>query len=326
VPRVLIAAIGAVMLMLFLGPRVIQWLRDHNVGQFVRPQGEIPEGHAEKQGTPTMGGLLILFAMTVPFLILSTRSTAAMLVLVTTLACGAIGFVDDWMKIVKKRSLGLSGRWKMAALVVIAIALAVVAVRVVGVPTTIDLHVVNYAIEIGPIAFGIVVFLVLAGATNAVNLTDGLDGLAAGTMAIALLAYVGMTFVVTGQRDLAILAACLMGACVGFLWFNSYPASVFMGDTGSFALGGAIAALAVMTKTEILLIFIGGVFVLEALSVMIQVIVFKRTRRRVFLMAPVHHHFEMAGWSETKIIVRFWLVALMFAGIGFTLFFRTLPA
>jgi phospho-N-acetylmuramoyl-pentapeptide-transferase len=323
---VLIAAIGAVMLMLFLGPRVIQWLRDHNVGQFVRPQGEIPEGHAEKQGTPTMGGLLILFAMTVPFLILSTRSTAAMLVLVTTLACGAIGFVDDWMKIVKKRSLGLSGRWKMAALVVIAIALAVVAVRVVGVPTTIDLHVVNYAIEIGPIAFGIVVFLVLAGATNAVNLTDGLDGLAAGTMAIALLAYVGMTFVVTGQRDLAILAACLMGACVGFLWFNSYPASVFMGDTGSFALGGAIAALAVMTKTEILLIFIGGVFVLEALSVMIQVIVFKRTRRRVFLMAPVHHHFEMAGWSETKIIVRFWLVALMFAGIGFTLFFRTLPA
>lgn len=322
----LIAAIGAVMLMLFLGPRVIQWLRDHNVGQFVRPQGEIPEGHAEKQGTPTMGGLLILFAMTVPFLILSTRSTAAMLVLVTTLACGAIGFVDDWMKIVKKRSLGLSGRWKMAALVVIAIALAVVAVRVVGVPTTIDLHVVNYAIEIGPIAFGIVVFLVLAGATNAVNLTDGLDGLAAGTMAIALLAYVGMTFVVTGQRDLAILAACLMGACVGFLWFNSYPASVFMGDTGSFALGGAIAALAVMTKTEILLIFIGGVFVLEALSVMIQVIVFKRTRRRVFLMAPVHHHFEMAGWSETKIIVRFWLVALMFAGIGFTLFFRTLPA
>jgi len=137
---------------------------------------------------------------------------------------------------------------------------------------------------------------------------------------------VGMTYVVTGQRDLAILAACLMGACVGFLWFNSYPASVFMGDTGSFALGGAIAAMAVMTKTEILLIFIGGMFVIEALSVMIQVVVFKRTGRRVFLMAPVHHHFEMAGWSETKIIVRFWLIALMFAGIGFTLFFRTLPA
>lgn len=324
-PRILIAAIGAAMLLMFLGPRVIRWLRDHDVGQFIRPQGEIPEAHAEKQGTPTMGGLLIIVAMTVPFLILSSRSTAAMLVLFTTLACGAIGFIDDWMKIVKKRSLGLSGRWKMLGLVVIAVALAVLAVRVVGVPTTIDFHVVAYSLEIGPIAFGVMVFLVLAGATNAVNLTDGLDGLAAGTMAIALLAYVGMTFVVTGQRDLAILAACLMGACVGFLWFNSYPASIFMGDTGSFALGGAIAALAVMTKTEVLLIFIGGVFVIEALSVMIQVLVFKRTRRRVFLMAPVHHHFEMAGWSETKIIVRFWLIALVFSGIGFTLFFRTLP-
>jgi len=325
-PRVLIAAIGAAMLLMFVGPRVIRWLRDHDVGQFIRPQGEIPDAHAGKQGTPTMGGLLIIIAMAVPFLILSSRSTAAMLVLFTTLACGAIGFIDDWMKIVKKRSLGLSGRWKMLGLVAIAVALAVLAVNVVGVPTTIDFHVVAYSFEIGPIAFGVVVFLVLAGATNAVNLTDGLDGLAAGTMAIALLAYVGMTFVVTGQRDLAILAACLMGACVGFLWFNAYPASIFMGDTGSFALGGAIAALAVMTKTEVLLIFIGGVFVIEALSVMIQVVVFRRTRRRVLLMAPVHHHFEMAGWSETKIIVRFWLIALVFAGIGFTLFFRTLPA
>ncbi len=325
-PRLLIAAIGAAMLLLVLGPRVIRWLRDHEVGQFIRPRGEIPDAHAEKQGTPTMGGLLILFAMTVPFLILSTRGTAAMLVLFATLACGAVGFADDWIKIVKKRSLGLSGRGKMLALLVIAVALTVVAVEVVGVPTTIDFHVVDYSLEIGPIAFGIVVFLVLAGATNAVNLTDGLDGLAAGTMAIALLAYVGMTFVVPGQRDTAILAACLMGACVGFLWFNSYPASVFMGDTGSFALGGALAALAVMTKTEVLLLFIGGVFVIEALSVIIQVLVFKRTRRRVFLMAPVHHHFEMAGWSETKIIVRFWLIALVFAGIGFTLFFRTLAA
>lgn len=313
------------MLMLFLGPRFIAWLRDHEMGQFVRPQGEIPDGHAEKQGTPTMGGLLIIFAMAVPFLLLSSRGTAAMTVLFTTLACGAIGFVDDWMKIVKKRSLGLSGRWKMAALVVVAVALTLIAVNVVGIPTTIDLHVVSTSLEIGPIAFGIVVFLVLAGATNAVNLTDGLDGLAAGTMAIALLAYIAMAFVVDGQRDMAILAATLMGACVGFLWFNSYPASVFMGDTGSYALGGAIGALAVMTKTEVLLIFIGGVFVIETLSVMVQVLVFKRTRRRVFLMAPVHHHFEMAGWSETKIIVRFWLVALMFAAIGFTLFFRTLP-
>ena len=320
-PRLLIAAIGAVMLMLFLGPRVIRWLRDHEVGQFIRPRGEIPEGHAEKQGTPTMGGLLILFAMTVPFLILSNHSTASMLVLFTTLACGAIGFVDDWMKIVKKRSLGLSGRWKMLALVVISILLAVVAVKVVGVPTTIDFHVVSYSLEIGPIAFGVVVFLVLAGATNAVNLTDGLDGLAAGTMAIALLAYVGMTFVVTGQRDMAILAACLMGACVGFLWFNSYPAEVFMGDTGSLALGGALAGFAIFTKTELLLPLIGGIFVIEAASVIIQVISFRRFGRRVFLMAPIHHHFEMKAWSETKIMFRFLIIASIFASIAFVLYY-----
>jgi phospho-N-acetylmuramoyl-pentapeptide-transferase len=326
VPRVLIAAIGAAMLLLFLGPRFIAWLRQNEVGQFVRPQGEIPEGHMEKQGTPTMGGILILLAATLPFLILATRSTAAMIVLFTTLACGAIGFVDDFMKVFKKRSLGLSGRWKMAALVLITAALVLVAVQVVGVPTTLKLHVINEEIELGWPLFSIMVFLVLAGATNGVNLTDGLDGLAAGTTAIAMMTYTAMTFVTGGQRDLAIFGAALVGACVGFLWFNSYPASVFMGDTGSYALGGALAAMAVMTKTEVLLIFIGGVFVIEALSVMIQVVVFKRTRRRVFLMTPIHHHFEMAGWSETKIIVRFWLIAAIFGAIGFTLYFRALPA
>ncbi|MCU0308543.1 MAG: phospho-N-acetylmuramoyl-pentapeptide-transferase [Thermoleophilia bacterium] len=325
-PRVLIAAIGAAMLLLFLGPRFIAWLRQNEVGQFVRPQGEIPEGHMEKQGTPTMGGILILLAATLPFLILATRSTAAMIVLFTTLACGAIGFVDDFMKVFKKRSLGLSGRWKMAALVLITAALVLVAVQVVGVPTTLKLHVINEEIELGWPLFSIMVFLVLAGATNGVNLTDGLDGLAAGTTAIAMMTYTAMTFVTGGQRDLAIFGAALVGACVGFLWFNSYPASVFMGDTGSYALGGALAAMAVMTKTEVLLIFIGGVFVIEALSVMIQVVVFKRTRRRVFLMTPIHHHFEMAGWSETKIIVRFWLIAAIFGAIGFTLYFRALPA
>ncbi len=325
-PRVLIAAISAAMLLLFLGPRFIAWLRQNEVGQFVRPQGEIPEGHMEKRGTPTMGGVLILLATAVPFLILSTRSTAAMAVLFTTVACGAIGFVDDYMKIVKKRSLGLAGRWKMAALVAIAIGLVSVAVEVVGVDTTLRLHVVDEEFNIGSVAFAVVVFLVLAGATNGVNLTDGLDGLAAGATALALLSYTGMAFVTGGQRDLAIFGAALCGACVGFLWFNSYPASVFMGDTGSYALGGALAAMAVMTKTEVLLIFVGGVFVVEALSVMIQVVVFKRTRRRVFLMTPIHHHFEMAGWSETKIIVRFWLIAAIFGAIGFTLYFRALPS
>lgn len=306
---------------MFLGPKFIAWLRANEVGQFVRAPGLIPEGHAEKQGTPTMGGLLILVATTLPFIILSSRSTEAMLVLFTTLACGLIGFIDDFMKIVKKRSLGLSGRLRMLGLFVIALVLVWVAVDVVGLPTTLAIPVFDESFEIGVVAFFVIVFLVVAGAANAVNLTDGLDGLAAGICAIVLLSYTAIAFV-SDQRDLAIFGATLVGACVGFLWFNSFPAAVFMGDTGSYALGGAIAAMAVMTKTEILLAVIGAIFVAEALSVIIQVIVFKRFKRRVFLMTPVHHHFEMAAWSETKIIVRFWLIAAIFAAVGFTLYFR----
>lgn len=324
-PRVLIAAISAATLLMFLGPKFISWLRANEVGQFVRPAGLIPQGHAEKQGTPTMGGLLILLATTLPFVILSSRSTEAMLVLFATLACGAIGFVDDFMKIVRKRSLGLSGRIRMLGLLGVSAVLVAVAVNVVGLPTTLVVPVLNESFEIGTIAFFVVVFLVVSGFANAVNLTDGLDGLAAGCAAIVLLSYTAIAFV-SDQRDLAIFGATVGGACVGFLWFNSFPAAVFMGDTGSYALGGAIAAMAVMTKTEILLIVIGAIFVAEALSVIIQVIVFKRFKARVFLMTPVHHHFEMAAWSETKIIVRFWLVAAIFAAVGFTLYFRDLQS
>jgi phospho-N-acetylmuramoyl-pentapeptide-transferase len=323
VERVLIAAITAATLLMFLGPKFISWLRANEVGQFVRPPGLIPAGHAEKQGTPTMGGLLILVSTTLPFVILSSRSTEAMLVLFATLACGAIGFLDDFMKIVQKRSLGLAARWRMLGLLVVAAVLVWVAVDVVGLPSTLVVPVVDTSFEIGAAAFFVVVFLVVAGAANAVNLTDGLDGLAAGVAAIVLLSYTGIAFV-SDQRDLAIFGATLVGSCVGFLWFNSFPAAVFMGDTGSYALGGAIAAMAVMTKTEILLAVIGAVFVAEALSVIIQVIVYKRFKARVFLMTPVHHHFEMAAWSETKIIVRFWLIAAIFAGVGFTLYFRDL--
>jgi len=320
-PRILIAAIGAATLLLFLGPKFIAWLRDNEVGQFVRPQGLIPEGHAEKQGTPTMGGLLILFATAVPFVILSTRSTEAMLVLFVTLACGLIGFLDDFTKIVRKRSLGLSGRLRILGLLMVSAVLVYVATEVVGIETTLEIQPIHRDIELGVVLYFVLVALVVVGSANAVNLTDGLDGLAAGTCAIALLTYTGLAFV-SGRLDLAMFGATLVGACVGFLWFNSFPAQVFMGDTGSYALGGAIAAMAVMTKTEVLLGVIGAIFVAEALSVMIQVVVFKRFRRRVFLMAPLHHHFEMAGWSETKIIVRLWLIALIFAAIGFTLYYR----
>jgi phospho-N-acetylmuramoyl-pentapeptide-transferase len=320
-PRALIAMISGAVLLLFVGPRFIAWLRDNEVGQFVRPQGLIPDAHMEKQGTPTMGGLLILLATTVPFIVLSSRTTEAMLVLFVALACGAIGFLDDWTKIVRKRSLGLSGRLRMLGLGVVALVLAWVGVEVVGLETSLQLPVVDRAIELGPVLYFVMVFLVVSGFANAVNLTDGLDGLAAGTAAAALVTYTAIAFV-AGQRDLAILSATMVGACVGFLWFNSFPAQVFMGDVGSYALGGAIAALAIMTRTEVLLIVIGGVFVVEALSVIIQVVVFKRTRRRIFLMTPIHHHFEMADWGETKIIVRFWLIAGILGATGFTVFFR----
>lgn len=320
-PPVLITGIVAAVLVMFLGSRFIQYLRDQEIGQFVRPQGLIPEGHEEKQGTPTMGGLLILLAMTIPFVILSDRSTAAMAVLGTTLACGAIGFADDLMKLLRRRSGGLAARWRMLGLLAISAVLTYVAVDVVGIPTTLNNPFVNEHYEIGRVAFFVIVFLVVAGGANAVNLTDGLDGLAAGTAATALLAYTGIAFV-SDRDDLAVLGGALVGACIGFLWFNAHPAQVFMGDTGSYALGGAIAAMAVMTRTEVLLVIIGMIFVIEALSVMIQVLVFKRWHRRVFLMTPIHHHFEMAAWSETKIIVRFWLVAAIFGAVGFTLFFR----
>ena len=320
-PRALIGLIGGAMLLMFVGPRFITWLRDNEVGQFVRPQGLIPDAHMEKQGTPTMGGLLILLATTVPFMILSSRSTGAMLVLFVALACGAIGFLDDWTKLVRKRSGGLSGRLRMLGLALVAAIFTWVGVNEIGLETSLAIPIVDYSLALGGFLYFVMAFIVISGFANAVNLTDGLDGLAAGTAAAALITYTAIAFVAE-QRDLAILAATMVGACVGFLWFNSFPAQVFMGDVGSYALGGAIAALALMTRTEILLIVIGGIFVLEALSVIVQVVVFKRTRRRVFLMTPAHHHFEMADWGETKIIVRFWLVAGILGATGFTVFFR----
>jgi phospho-N-acetylmuramoyl-pentapeptide-transferase len=183
---------------------------------------------------------------------------------------------------------------------------------------TLRLRFVDYQIDLG-VFYPLLIYLVVAGTTSAVNLTDGLDGLAAGCAAIVLLAYIGITFI-TGEDDLAMLAGCLVGGCVGFLWFNAFPATIFMGDTGALGLGGAIAGLAVMTKTELLLVLLGGIFVIEALSVVIQVISFQSTRKRVFLMAPIHHHFELRAWSETKIILRFWIVAAICAAIGFTIY------
>jgi phospho-N-acetylmuramoyl-pentapeptide-transferase len=234
-------------------------------------------------------------------------------------ACALLGFADDYTKIVKRRSLGLRARTKLIVTIAISVGLWWVASKKAHLPSAIDLRIGDVSIDLGPF-YPVFVYLVVAGTTSAVNLTDGLDGLAAGCASIVLLAYIGITFISTGEHDLTLLAACLVGVCIGFLWFNSFPASIFMGDTGSLGLGGAIAGLAVMTRTEFLLIFLGGIFVIEALSVLIQVFSFQTFRKRVFLMAPIHHHFELQGWSETKIILRFWIVAAACAAIGFTIY------
>jgi phospho-N-acetylmuramoyl-pentapeptide-transferase len=265
-----------------------------------------------------MGGIIIFTAIAVPFLLLTDLDARSVGVMGVALACAGLGFADDYMKLVKKRSLGLKGRWKLIVTFAISVGLWLVATRWADLPDTLNLRIYDAVIDLGYL-YPVLIYLVVAGTTSAVNLTDGLDGLAAGCSAIVLLAYIGITFT-TRQTDLALVAACLVGACVGFLWFNSFPASIFMGDTGSLGLGGAIAALAVMTKTEVLLIVMGGIFVIEALSVLIQVFSFQAFRKRVFLMAPIHHHFELQAWSETKIILRFWIVAAVCSAIGFTLY------
>ena len=316
--EVLIAGMAAMFICLFLGPKFIEYLRLKEFGQHIREEG--PQEHHAKAGTPTMGGLIIFAAICVPFLVLSDRDAQSMAVFGVAMLSATLGFADDFLKIVKRRSLGLSARSKLAVQLLMALGLWWVARHYVGLEPTLFFRISDASVNIGPVLYFVLVFLVIAGASNGVNLTDGLDGLAAGCCAIVLLAYTAITFITTGQHSLSLLSACMVGGCIGFLWFNAFPASIFMGDTGSLGLGGAIGALAVMTQTEILLIIIGGIFVFEALSVALQVFTFKAFRRRVLLMAPVHHHFELLAWSETKIMLRFWIIAAVCSGIGFTLY------
>ncbi len=314
----LIAGMAAMLICIFLGPKFIEYLRVKEFGQNIREEG--PQGHHTKAGTPTMGGLIVFAAIAVPYLVLSDRDAQSLAVFGVALGCAALGFADDFTKIVKRRSLGLSARWKLAGQLGLALVLWWVARHEVGLEPTLYFRIGDASLDLGPVLYFVFVFLVLAGFSNGVNLTDGLDGLAAGCCAIVLLTFTAICFISNDQMDLALLSACLVGACIGFLWFNAFPASIFMGDTGSLGLGGAIGALAVMTQTEILLIIIGGIFVIEAASVAVQVFSFKTFRRRVLLMAPLHHHFEMMGWSETKIMLRFWIIAAVCSGIGFTLY------
>jgi phospho-N-acetylmuramoyl-pentapeptide-transferase len=318
VGEVLIAGMAAMLICIFLGPKFIEYLRVKEFGQHIREEG--PEEHHAKAGTPTMGGLIVFASICVPYLVLSDRDVQSMSVFVVALGSAGLGFVDDFIKIVKRRSLGLAARYKLLLQILLAFGLWWVARHEVGLEPTLFFRIGDASIDLGPVLYFVLVFLVIAGTSNGVNLTDGLDGLAAGSCAIVLLAYTAITFITNEEQNLALLSACLVGACVGFLWYNAFPASIFMGDTGSLGLGGAIGALAVMTQTEVLLIIIGGIFVIEALSVAVQVFTFKTLRRRILLMAPLHHHFEMLAWSETKIMLRFWIVAAVCAGIGYTLY------
>jgi phospho-N-acetylmuramoyl-pentapeptide-transferase len=314
--RVLIAGTASLLMCVFMSPRFIAFLRNREFGQNIREDG--PQGHHSKAGTPTMGGIIIFAAIAIPFLILSKRGWAAVGVFGVAILCALLGFADDYTKIVRRRSLGLRARTKLVVTVAISIGLWWIATKKAGVSSSVQLRFADVSVDLGPF-FPVFIYLVVAGTTTAVNFTDGLDGLAAGCAAIVLLAYIGITFL-AGSGDLALLAGCLVGGCIGFLWFNSFPASIFMGDTGALGLGGAIAGFAVMTDTEVLLILLGGIFVLEVLSVVVQVMSFQMFRKRVFLMAPIHHHFELLAWSETKIILRFWIVASAFAAIGFTVY------
>lgn len=327
---VLIAGLIAMVAAIVIGPTFIEALRGRSLGQQIRSEG--PAAHVVKQGTPTMGGLLIVATATVPFLVLSQYTAEALTVLFLMLSCAAIGFTDDYLKLRRRHSLGLPGRWKMALLVVVTVVAALLLQESEAFDTSLYLPLLGYDLDLGVVYYPFL-FVVIAGTVNGANLTDGIDGLAAGVTTIMLLTFLAITGIswlrsgVPGERsdvylDIATLVAAVMGGTIGFLWYNAFPAEVFMGDTGSFALGGAIAGFAVVTGTEILLLLIAGIFVIEVLSLIIQVVHFKRTGRRVFLMAPIHHHFEIKAWSETKIMVRFWVVCAIFCACGFALFYR----
>src|SRR6266513_988021 len=316
------------LISILAGPRFIAFLRRKEYGQTIREEG--PQHHVTKQGTPIMGGLLMLGAGTAAYLALARYTVPALTVLFVTLACGAIGFIDDFIKLTHKRSLGLNARWKLLLLGAITVGVGVAA-RHQHLPTEVYIPGVG-ALQLSYAWYGLL-FLVIAGAANGVNLADGVDGLAAGTGIIALFTFAAMNVIAwirsgrPGHRfetklDLAIVAAALIGAAIGFLWYNAWPAEVMLGDTGSMAIGGALASFAIFTKTVVLLLLIGGIFVIEALSVILQVFTFKYLGRRVFLMAPIHHHFEMKAWSETKIMVRFWIVTGILCAVGFALYYR----
>lgn len=355
--QVIVAGIVSFLVSIFTTPLLIRYFHRREMGQEIREDG--PKSHVRKRGTPTMGGIAILLAITLGYLSSSVVAAVTghdaftatgLIVLGLTLALGLVGFADDGIKLFMKRNLGLNKTAKLVAQLAIAIVFGLLILQFPDengltpgstfLSFVRDMETIDIAVGgavVGTIVFLVFIYILLAAWSNAVNLTDGLDGLAAGTTALVMAAYTGITFwqfrnscefalapgcyTVRDPLDLAVLAASGFGACVGFLWWNASPAKIFMGDTGSLALGGLVAGLSVGSKTELLMIIIGALFVLEAASVVIQVASFKSTGRRVFRMAPFHHHFENGGWAETTVVVRFWLIAAMSTALGIALFY-----
>jgi phospho-N-acetylmuramoyl-pentapeptide-transferase len=330
--QILIAGIAAMLITIFLGPKFIEFLRDREFGQQIREEG--PQEHHAKAGTPTMGGVLILLAVSVAtFLWMDLSNRFVWIGLATLVAFGAVGFADDFIKFSRRRSLGLTGRGKLVPQFLVAFALAFAIERWAGqgmISTVLTFPFLKrFLVDLGFLYVPFVA-LVLVGSSNAVNLTDGLDGLAIGAVGIAGGTYAILTYVsgnavaarylqiplVPQSGELAVFCGALVGASLGFLWFNCHPADVIMGDVGALPLGGAIAAVAIMTKQEMLLAIVGGLFVVESLSVIVQVISFKTRGKRVFRMAPLHHHFELSGWPESRVVIRFWILAILFAVLG----------
>ena len=313
--QVLVAAIVAAGFVLITGPFFIPELHKLKFGQSIREEG--PKSHQKKSGTPTMGGIMIILGITLGTLAAAPWTPEVLLAVFIMLGHFVLGFLDDYIKVVKKRNLGLKARQKLAGQILIAVVTMYVATQVLGIDTDIWIPGLDANVSLGVLYYPLVLF-VLVGTSNAVNLTDGLDGLAAGTVAIAASAF-AVVSVLTGHGDLAYFCVAMAAACLAFLRFNAHPAKVFMGDTGSLALGGALAAVGILTHTEILLAVIGFVFVCEALSVIIQVISFQTTGKRVFRMSPIHHHFELGGWSEWKVVTVFWCVGLLASVLGLSL-------
>ncbi len=331
--QVFLALTFAAVITALLMPYFIRIMRRGGVGQQIRADG--PSRHLIKQGTPTMGGVVMLVGILITCFMMNKWTPRLIVAIVTIYATSLLGLLDDIESVAHARSLGLTPRQKMIGLLLISVSFALVSVNYLGISPEIlfpggaslnlgilPINFTAFGVDISiPWLYVTFVFLLVAGLSNAVNLTDGLDGLASGCVFVCMGALAAVSFLVN-DIQIAMLAGAIAGSCIGFLWYNCYPAQIFMGDTGSLALGSAIGVIAVLTKAEVIGLIMSGLFIAEALSVIIQVVSYKTTKKRVFLMAPLHHHFEQKGWSETHVVIRFWIVSALFVMLGFALYFQ----